>query len=47
MSYSQLPLKTPIQRHIEAIRVAIDMMHPTIGIVQAISLAAFVVDVEM
>ena len=47
LSYSWLPLKTPIQRHIEAIRVARDIMHPKIGIVHAISLAGFAVDGEM
>ena len=45
--YSHLPVKTPIQRHIEAIRVARDIMHPTIGMVQAISLAGFAVDGEI
>ena len=47
LRYSQLPLKAPMKRHIEAIRVARDIMHPTIGIVQAISLAGFAVDGEM
>ena len=37
-----LPCKTPIQRHIETIRVANDMIHPIIGIAIAMLYAIFV-----
>ena len=42
LSYFDLPFKTPIQRHIETIRLANDTIHPTIGIDIAISNAIFV-----
>ena len=38
----ELPFKTPIERHMEAMRLANDITHPMIGIAIAISLAVFV-----